>query len=102
LEGFEVGDVGVGLVGDEDLETVPVGVGEGELGAGVGFLAPGDGRVRFRPADRSIRSVISATSAPSRSSLPSAVTAAATAVSARKGRRCGPVRSDRNKRENRT
>ena len=43
LQGFEVGDVGVGLVGDEHLEAVAVDVGEGELGAGVGFLAADDG-----------------------------------------------------------
>ena len=42
LEGFEVGDVGVGLVGDEHLEAVAVDVGEGELGAGVGFFAADD------------------------------------------------------------
>src|ERR671910_2371387 len=43
LEGFEAGDVGVGLIGDEHLEAVTVEVGEGQLGAGVGFLAAGRG-----------------------------------------------------------
>lgn len=37
MKGFEVGDVGVGLVGDEHLEAVPADVGEGVLGAGMGF-----------------------------------------------------------------
>ena len=42
VERFEVGDVVVGAVGDEDLEAVPVDVGEGQLGAGVGVFASGD------------------------------------------------------------
>jgi hypothetical protein len=50
LQRFEVGDVRIGLVGDEDLEAVPVDVGEGELGAGVGFLASGDGPSPVGPA----------------------------------------------------
>jgi hypothetical protein len=44
------GDVGVGLVGDEDLEAVPVGVGEAELGAGVGIFAAADRPRARRPA----------------------------------------------------
>ena len=36
------GDVGVGLVGEEHLEAVPVGVGEAELDARVGILTPTD------------------------------------------------------------
>ena len=42
VERFEVGDVGVGAVGDEHLEAVTVDIGEGELRAGVGFFAAGD------------------------------------------------------------
>ena len=48
VERFEVGDVGIGEVGDEHLEAVPVDVGEGELGAGMGIFAAGD-----HPASRS-------------------------------------------------
>src|SRR5437660_5000769 len=50
LQCFEVGDVGAGEVGDEDLEAVAVDVGEGELGAGVGFFAAGDHAGAVRPA----------------------------------------------------
>src|SRR5581483_11716564 len=50
VERFEVGDVGGGEVGDEDLEAVPVDVGEGELGAGVGVLPADDGPGPSRPA----------------------------------------------------
>ena len=35
VERFQVGDVGIGQVGDEHLEPVPVDVGERQLGAGV-------------------------------------------------------------------
>ena len=41
VDRFEVGDVGVGLVGDERLEAVPVDIGERELGAGMGDLRDG-------------------------------------------------------------
>src|SRR5438270_339292 len=44
------GDVGAGQVGDEDLEAVTVDVGEGELGAGVGFFSAGDGPGPWGPA----------------------------------------------------
>lgn len=49
LPGFEERDVGVGLVGEEHLETVPVEIGEGELGAGMGVFSTGDGSGSFRP-----------------------------------------------------
>jgi hypothetical protein len=39
---LQCGHVGVGLVGEEQLEAVPVGVGEAELGARVGILTPAD------------------------------------------------------------
>ena len=42
VERFEVGDVGVGQIGDEHLVAVAVDVGEGELGAGVWLFAAGD------------------------------------------------------------
>jgi hypothetical protein len=44
------GDVGVGLVGDEDLEAVAVGIGEGQLGALVGIFAAADRAGSLRPA----------------------------------------------------
>jgi hypothetical protein len=44
------GQVGVGLVGDEHLEAVPVGVGEAQLGAGMGVLAAADRPGALRPA----------------------------------------------------
>ena len=37
---FQCGDIGIGLVGDETLEAVPVEVGKRELRAGVRALAP--------------------------------------------------------------
>jgi hypothetical protein len=40
---FEIGDVGVGGVGHEDLVPPAVGVKEVELGPGVGFFASDDG-----------------------------------------------------------
>jgi len=42
VAGLQEGDVSVGGVGHEALEAVPVDVGEGELGAGVGILTAGD------------------------------------------------------------
>ncbi len=44
MAGFQSGDVGVVLVGDEHLEAVPIGVGEGHLvaGARMGPLAAAD------------------------------------------------------------
>src|ERR671918_285287 len=50
VEGFEVGDVVVGQVGNAVLVAVPVDVGEGELGAGVGVFAAGDHAGAFGPA----------------------------------------------------
>jgi hypothetical protein len=47
-----VAKVGVGLVGDEDLEAVPVGVGERQLGARVGILTPADRPGPRRPAGK--------------------------------------------------
>src|SRR5260370_945364 len=46
---LEGGDVLAVLVGDEALEAVPVDVGEGELRAGVGTLAPADQPGSLRP-----------------------------------------------------
>jgi hypothetical protein len=40
---FEVGDVGVGRVGDEDLVAPAVRIKEVELGPVVGFFSPDDG-----------------------------------------------------------
>ena len=42
MEPLQGGDVGIGLVGQDRLETVPVVVGEGELRAGVRMLAADD------------------------------------------------------------
>ena len=55
---LQPGQVGVGLVGDEDLEAVPVVVAEAQLGAGVGVLAAADhpGARPARCAGRSSRS----------------------------------------------
>src|SRR5487761_1854715 len=50
MEGLEIGDVRVGLVGDEDLVAGADGVGEAELGAGMGDLAAADGASTRRPA----------------------------------------------------
>jgi len=44
------GDVLVGLVSEDRLEAVPVDVGERELRAGVGALAPGDHARALGPA----------------------------------------------------
>jgi hypothetical protein len=41
--------VGVGLVGEEDLEAVAVVVGETQLGAGMGVLPPADRQAARRP-----------------------------------------------------
>jgi site-specific DNA recombinase len=46
---LQLGDVGLGLVGDKDLEAVPVEVGERQLGAGVGVLAAADRTGARRP-----------------------------------------------------
>jgi hypothetical protein len=46
---LQPGQVGVGLVGQEDLEAVAVKVGEAQLGAGVGVLAAADRPGAFRP-----------------------------------------------------
>src|SRR2546423_7155208 len=43
MAGFELGQVGVVLVGDEDLEAEALVIGEGELSAGMGAFAPADG-----------------------------------------------------------
>ena len=43
------GEVGVGLVGEEDLEAVAVKVGEAQLGAGVGVLSSADRPGARRP-----------------------------------------------------
>jgi hypothetical protein len=42
-------DVGVGLVGDEDLKAITVEVAEGELGAGMRDLAAADRPCALRP-----------------------------------------------------
>ena len=47
---LQVGDVGVGLVGQDRLEAVPVVVGEGQLRAGVRALAAHDHARPGRPA----------------------------------------------------
>jgi hypothetical protein len=57
------GEVVTGLVGDEDLEAVPVGIGERQLRAGVGIFAAADRSVPAGQPDRS-RVASSATSAP--------------------------------------
>jgi hypothetical protein len=43
------GDVGVGLVGEEDLEAVPVVVSEPQLGTGMGVLPTADRPGAWRP-----------------------------------------------------
>ena len=52
MAGLQDGGVGVGLVGDEDLEAVALGVGEGHLvpRAGMGPLAAADRPGPLRPA----------------------------------------------------
>ncbi len=50
VERFQVGDVGVGQIGDEHLVAVPVDVAEGELGAGVWEFAASDHPHPGRPA----------------------------------------------------
>ena len=75
VEGFEVGDVGVGEVGDAHLVAVPVGVGEGQLGAGVGILAASDHAGALGPARQVDQVGDLGDSASSRQSLPSAVMA---------------------------
>ena len=50
VERFEVGDVSIGQVGDEHLVTVPVDIGEGQLGAGVWVFASGDDAASLGPA----------------------------------------------------
>lgn len=49
LQRLQVRDIGVGEVGDEHLVAETIGVGEGELGPGMGFRAPGDGPGAHRP-----------------------------------------------------
>ena len=78
VAGFEVGDVGVGRVGDEDLVAPAGRVKEVELGAVVGSSRRTMARVPSGQRERS-RSVSSATSAPSRISQ-SAVMASVHAV----------------------
>ena len=63
---LQLGDVALGLVGDKDLEAVPVQVGERQLGAGVGSSRRQIARVPGGQACRSIRPVSSTISAPSR------------------------------------
>src|SRR5215472_5633226 len=46
---LELGQVGVVLVGDEDLEAEALVVGEAELSAGMGPLAPADGAGSLGP-----------------------------------------------------
>src|SRR5262245_20412846 len=46
---LELGQVGVVLIGDEHLETEPLEVSEGELGAGMRTFAPADGPGSRRP-----------------------------------------------------
>jgi hypothetical protein len=46
------GEVGVGLVGEEHLEAVPVGVGEGKLGAGMGILTAANRPGALGPAGK--------------------------------------------------
>ena len=74
------GDVGVGLVGQDDLEAVPVGVGERQLRAGVGASRRQIARLPSGQPDRS-RVASSATSAPWRA-VPSASTAGCQASAA--------------------
>jgi len=47
---LEGGDVGVGLVGEDGLKAVAVGVGEGQLGTGVRALAADEHAAGGRPA----------------------------------------------------
>jgi hypothetical protein len=60
---LQPGDVGIGLVGEEDLEAVPVVVAEAQLGAGVGVLSSADRPVPAGQVCRSIQPVSSQTSA---------------------------------------
>ncbi len=50
VAGFEVGQVVVAAVGQEDLVAPPVGIEEAELGSGVGLFAAHDGPGARRPA----------------------------------------------------
>ncbi len=75
LDGFKVGDVRIGLIGDECLEPAPVDVGERQLGAGVGNLAAHDHPCRCRPAGQVDHGGDLGESASSRKSMPSAVIA---------------------------
>ena len=68
---LELGDVSVGLVGEEALVAVPVGVAEAQLRARVRpFLAHDQARPCSASALRSTWSVSSATQAPSRACSP--------------------------------
>jgi hypothetical protein len=49
VQSFERSDVGVGLVGDEALEAMPVQIGERELRAGMRTLATADQPRPIRP-----------------------------------------------------
>jgi len=49
MAALQGGDVGLGLVGQEDPEAVAVVIGEGELRAGVGALAADDQARALRP-----------------------------------------------------
>ena len=68
MENFELGDVGVGLVGDEALEAMPVEIGERQLGAGCGRSRRQISRVRSGQSGRLTLPVSSVTQAPSRGS----------------------------------
>jgi hypothetical protein len=46
---LQLGDVGVGLVGQEELEAMPVVVAEAQLGAGVGVLSAAQHPPALRP-----------------------------------------------------
>jgi len=84
------GQVGVGLVGDEHLEAVPVGVAERQLGARVRILAAADRPGARRPAGK-VQGGHSATSASGRG-WPLARWLAARRLRARRGPRRGRVR----------
>lgn len=49
MAGLELGQVGVVLVGDEDLEAEALVIGEGELSAGMGSFAAADGAGSLGP-----------------------------------------------------
>ena len=49
VAGLEIGDVGFGRVGDEDLVTPPTGIEEGELSPRVRLFSSDDGSGSFWP-----------------------------------------------------